>query len=268
MKLPHPAIFPLALAFATGCNRDRPAEPAAFDAGPARMSLARAMGFTSDEKPPPVAPTDADFVKLGKREIDWDLDKDDPAFDYVERYVESTRRYGLERNCVHAQPSRVENGRTLVDTRDSSDGNCKGTNAVRDTFAVFVDQDRLELADPTRGAPLGDWPDGSSPTGMPTPAPKEGPPIDQWVSPLPKAFEALQLVPLRVQFYGRGSYPVISIAAWHGPMTLASSPAQLAQDARKICEASAGFPLGVIATMDRSTVLRIRCPESTRWDHL
>ncbi len=42
---------------------------------------------------------------------------------------------------------------------------------------------------------------------MPTPSPKEGPQIQQWQSPLVKALESLQLVPLRVQFYGRGTYP-------------------------------------------------------------
>jgi hypothetical protein len=232
------------------------------------MSIAAAMGVTPSEKSTPIPPTDADFVKLGKREIDWDLDKADPARDYAERYIQSTRRYGAERPCVHAQPSRIENGRTLVDTRDSNANGCTGTNAVRDTLAVDADQDRLELADPTRGAPLADWPDGSNPAGMATPSPKEGPTIEKWASPLPKAFRALELVPLRIQFYGRGSYPMITIAGWHGPMALTASPAELAEDARKICEASAGFPLGVVTAMDRSVVFRVHCPESARWEHL
>lgn len=263
----------LSLAFAcTACNRTQPAEPTQFDAGPMHTTLSGALGLAQGlaqaEKPTPTPPTDADFVKLGTHVLDWDLDKDDPGRDYVERYIQSTRRYGLDRPCVHAQTSRIENGRTLVDTRDTSEGGCQGTNAVRDTFAVEPDQDRLELADPARGAPLADWPDGSSPGGMPTPEPKEGPGIKQWTSPLPKAITALELVPLRVQFYGRGSYPLVTIAGWHGSVTLTSTPAQLAQASKAICAASAGFPVGITTAMDRSVVLRIRCPESARWERL
>jgi hypothetical protein len=88
------------------------------------------------------------------------------------------------------------------------------------------------------------------------------------VSPIPKALEDLSLVPLRVQWYGRGSYTLVSVAGWHGTVTPTSSPADLAAAAQKLCKASAGFPLGIIATMDRATVLRIRCPATTRWQHL
>jgi hypothetical protein len=257
---------------ALGCNRTQPSEPAAFDAGPRRAgSLAEAIGLPSEKPPPPPPPTDADFVKLGQREVDWDLDPADRASDYVERYIQSVRRYGAERTCVSADPSRVENGRTLVDTRDTSDHGCKGTGAVRDTFAVDVGSDRLELADPARGAPLADWPDGSSPGGMAGTSPKEGPVMEQWKSPLQKALQGLLLTPLRVQFYGRGSYPLVSVAGWHGKLTLTSSPAELSSDAATICQAAAGFPMGIVATMDRSIVLRVRCSPSgptARWEHL
>jgi hypothetical protein len=275
---PFSAVAGLAIVVA-GCSRSQPSEPPTFDAGPLHMTMAQALasaaGFGSVEKPgPPPPPTDADFVKVGKREPDWDLDPTDPAEDYVERYILATQRYATERRCVHAQPSRVESGRTLVETRDSNESGCSGTNAVRDTFAVDVEHDHLELADPARGAPLADWPDGSRPGGMPTPSPKEGPPVDTWSSPLRPALTALELVPLRVQFYGRGSYPLISLAGWHGILTQASTPAQLEEVVTKVCKASAGFPVGIIATMDRSTVLRIRCSlggshdGSVRWEHL
>jgi hypothetical protein len=262
------------LVILAGCSRSQPAEPSPvdsgppFDAGPVHMSLAQALGLGTEKAPPPEPPTDADFVKLGTHEPDWDLDRADPATDYVERYIQATQRYKAERTCVHAQPSRIDGGRTLVETRDSSEEGCKGTGAVRDTFAVDIARDRLELADPARGDPLAEWPDGSRPNGMAAPSPKEGPQIGQWKSALPKALEALTLVPLRVQFYGRGSYPLISVAGWHGTVTPASSPEQLAAAAQKICHASAGFPLGIIETMDRSTVLRIKCPASTRWERL
>jgi hypothetical protein len=232
------------------------------------MTLAKAMGLeTSEKPPPPPPPTDADFVKPESRAIDWDLDPTDPAADYVERYIQSTRRYGEERPCVHAAPSRQEGARTLVDTRDSAENGCKGTDAVRDTFAVDVAHDRLELADPSRGAPLADWPDGSSTTSMAAPAPREGPPIDKWTSAIPKALKSLELAPLRVQFYGRGTYPVISVAGWYGGTTPTSPPALLAEDAKRICGASLGFPVGILSQKDRATVLRIKCPNSTRWDH-
>jgi hypothetical protein len=257
-----------------GCNRTQPSEPAppavaeAVDAGIPHLTLAQAAGLSGTEKAPEIPATDADFVKLGKRDIDWGLDQADPASDYVERYIQATRRYGTERPCVHAQPSRIANGRALVEARDSQEAGCNGTGAVRDTFAVDVAHDHLELADRAVGSPLGDWPDGSSPDGMPAPSPKEGPAIESWQSPLPKALRALKLVPLRVQFYGRGSYPLISIAGWHGSLTLTSTPAELESDAKTICQASAGFPVGIVATMDRSTVLRIRCPNTASWEHL
>ncbi len=268
IRIPVVCLFPVAIVLGPACNRSQPSEPVGFDAGPPHMTLAQAMGLSSEKPPPPPPPTDADFVKLGSRDIDWALDPKDPASDYVERYVQASRRYGAERTCVHAQPSRTDGVRTVVDTRDSSEPGCTGTNAVRDTFAVDVDHDRLELADPSRGAPLGDWPDGSSPEGMATPAPKEGPRIDQWGSPLVKALKGLDLVPLRVQFYGRGSYPVISLAGWHGTLTPTSNGADLAAVTKTICDASAGFPVGVIATMDRTTVFRVRCPAEGHFEHL
>jgi hypothetical protein len=270
-RLPPAAALAIAVA-AFGCNRTQPAEPGAFDAGPRHASsLSEAIGLSAEKPPPPLPPTDADFVKVGQHELDWDLDPADRASDYVERYIQATQRYRGERTCVSAQPSRVENGRSLVDTRDTSDHGCKGTGAVRDTFAVDVESDRLELADPSRGAALADWPDGSSPGGMPGSSPKEGPSIEQWQSPLLKALKGLLLVPLRVQFYGRGSYPVVSIAGWHGTLTPTSSPAELSSDAAALCQASAGFPMGILATMDRSLVLRVHCSANgptTRWEHL
>jgi hypothetical protein len=253
------------------CNRPAPseAEPpkaVAVDAGP--KTLAELMGVSSEKPPPPPPPTDADFVKLGSREPGWDLDATDPARDYVERYIVATQRYGKEAACVHAQPSKAEGGRTIVEARDSDQNGCTGTRAVRDTFAVDVAKNRLALADPAVGRPLGDWPDGSGAETMPGPEPKEGPSMEAWNTVLRKALKTLDLVPLRVQFYGRGSYPVITVAGWYGVVAPGSAPAQLTDVAKKICVASKQLPLGILASNDRSKVLRVRCPDAAAWETL
>jgi hypothetical protein len=238
------------------------------DAGPPAQDLASLARSVGELAPDPTV--DAGTLKVGKASIDWDLDAADPAMDYAERYIQATRRYKAEWRCVHAQPSRVEGGRTLVDVRDTHDDRCRGTGAVRDTFAVDVAQDHLDLADPSRGDPLTPWPDGSEPGGMPAAGPLEGPAMNEWhtQSPLPKALDELLLAPLRVQFYGRGSYPLITIAGWHASVMPTSSPAQLEDAAKKLCKASSNFPLGIVTAMDRSKVLRVKCPETTRWQDL
>jgi hypothetical protein len=207
--------------------------------------------------PPPL--TDAEVFPVGKREPDWDLDPADPARSYVELYVQSTSRYGADTPCVHAAASKVEGGKTLVETRDGAGDDthkCKGTNAVRDTFAVELDKDHLALADATRGKPLANWPDGSDPAGQPAPSPIEA---DLSTSPLREKLRAMQLVPLRLQRYGRGSYDVVSIAGWHADVAREASDATLDDAARRICAVTNGRPIGIFAGMDRETILRIRC---------
>jgi hypothetical protein len=99
-------------------------------------------------------------------------------------------------------------------------------------------------------------------------SPLEGPAIAEWKSPLQQAFQELQLSPLRVQFYGRGSYPLLTIAGWHASVTRASSAAELGAAAERLCKASVGFPLGIVTAMDRATVLRVKCPSRARWEDL
>ena len=234
------------------------------------MTLAQAMGLQNNEKPdPPPPPTDADFVKLGTREPDWDLDPSDPARDYVERYIQATRRYAAERPCVHAQASRVEGGRTLVDTRDSSENGCKGTGAVRDTFAADVEHDRLDLADPARGAPLADWPDGSNPGGMPG-AGSEGGATDRQVGVAdPKGAEeprarATPCAVLRArELPGDQRRRVAREDDAHVVPRRAGGGRD--GDLRRVVRVPAGDPRR--RTIGRPC-LRIKCPASTRWDHL
>jgi hypothetical protein len=216
---------------------------------------------------PPIDPKD--LAPVGKRPPDWDLDATDPARDYVERYIQSTSRYGAETACVHAQASsRSGDDEATVEARDTtSDAGCHGSDAVRDRFVVSVAQDRLRLADGSRGAPLAPWPDKSDPTAAAAPSPVEAD-MGSWRSPIREALVAMNLVPLRLQWFGRGSYPVVSIAGWRPPMALDGGASTLLDDARKLCAASNGQPLAIFGGMDRQHLLRIRCPAVARWDTL
>ena len=250
------------------CNHSpKEADKVVVDAAARPLTMQELLAG-NQKAPLPGPPTDADFVKVGSREPDWDLDAADPARDYVNRYILTTKRYGAETACVHAQASRRVAGRTLVETRDSDENGCKGTNAVRDTFAVDTANNRMDLADPAVGKPLADWPDGSGPTTLPGPEPKEGPLMNEWNTELRQELKGLQLVPLRVQFYGRGSYPLVSVAGWHATVTPTSTPAQLDDVAKRVCASSAQLPVGILASGDRSRVLRVQCPAQWRWQTL
>jgi hypothetical protein len=210
---------------------------------------------------PPLA--SSDVAPVG-RAPDWDLDRQDPAQDYVERYIQSTSRYGDETACVHAQASTKVGDRTLVEARDTAGTGCKGSNAVRDTFAVDVPKDRLALADPKAGKALGPWPDGSDPGGAPATSPQEA---NLSTSPLRDKLKAMQLVPLRMQRYGRGSYDVVTIAGWHADVFPEAGAADTDDVARRICAVSKR-PMGLFAGMDRKTILRVKCPGQGRFETL
>jgi len=246
-----------------------PPPPKVFDAGDRPKTLGDLLKPEKPTVPPPV--NSAELIKLGSHDPGWDLDPADPARDYVERYILSTQRYGKDTRCILAQASRVEGERSLVETRDVTGDEvhgCTGSHAVRDTFAVDVAHNRMALADPAVGQPLGDWPDGSGTEALPGAEPKEGPPMEEWNTGVRQAMKSLTLVPVRVQFYGRGSYPVVSVAGWHGTVTPASTPAQLDQAAKTVCAGSQNFPVGVMTAMDRTRILRIRCPGGARWETL
>ncbi len=92
-----------------------------------------------------------------------------------------------------------------------------------------------------------------------------------WKSTLNDAIRAQMLVPMRLQAYGRGSYPVVSLAGWYGTVQPGASPDTLRPLATALCAGNDGLPLGLLTVMDRSRILRIRCGKngpSTRWDTL
>jgi hypothetical protein len=92
-----------------------------------------------------------------------------------------------------------------------------------------------------------------------------------WKSPLNDALRTQQLVPMRVQAYGRGSYPVVSLAGWYGIVQSGASTDTLRPLATALCAGNGALPLGLLTVMDRSRILRIRCGRDgarTRWDGL
>jgi hypothetical protein len=212
--------------------------------------------------PPPLTPDDVPPVP--KREPDWDLATDDPARDYVFRYAVATKRYGESLDCTEIEPSAQQGDRRRVEVRTKA--GCAGSG-TRDVFVVDAAGDRLSVDDKSKRSALARWPDGSDAQG-PGNDVRQVDDLRKWQGPLGEEFRKLSLVPIRVQAYGRGTYPVVTIAGWHGGITPTASLEDLQGIAAEICKANAGLPMGIFANIDRSTMLRIRCPGSARWDRL
>jgi len=243
---PLPSAAPPPPGSAASAPTERPPRP---------MSSASAAAAASAAPPVPSPPPDVR------------IDPTDPAREYVARYVRATHRYGDKAACVVVAPSTFVDGKSLVETRNDASGACGKADDVRDRFRVTLATDRMSLDDSLHQPKLQPWPDGSDPDGPPK-AVADVQDLRKWKSKLGEAFRHLQLAPLRVQLYGRGSYPVISIAGWHGPVLRGMSPAELEAPAKALCEASDGDSMGVFAGVDRWTILRITCPGSARFESL
>jgi hypothetical protein len=200
-----------------------------------------------------------------KREPDWDLATDDAAHDYVLRYTVGTKRYGESLDCTEIAPSSQQGDRRRVEVRTKA--GCAGSGTLRDVFLVDVPGDRLSVDDKSTRNAVARWPDGSDPAG-PASDVRQVDDLRKWQGPLGEEFRKLLLVPIRVQAYGRGTYPVVTIAGWHGAVTPVATLEDLQGIAAEMCKANAGLPMGIFANVDRSRMLRIRCPGTARWDRL
>jgi hypothetical protein len=271
------AAFSLAGALGCGGCGKAPPEPAEDDAA-ARFSgsvLATAGGSgTSSRLPrddaghliprslPP--PDDSGALRKPNRDPDWALESDDPARDYVRRYVLGTKRYGDTLDCIEIAPSAVAGDRRRVEVKNAA--GCAAAGVARDVFLVDVGSDHLYVDDKSKRDPLARWPDGSDPEGPAGPV-REMDNLKQWRGPLKETIQRQLLVPIRVQTYGRGTYPVVTIAGWHGDVTPTASPEALHGLASRLCKATGGAPMAFFAGVDRSRLLRIRCPSGDyRWD--
>jgi len=248
-------LLPIAVVFAElGCHRTT--EPAEGDDSAAdASSKARATSSTAEVDAGPK-----------HREPDWVLDPADPARDYVGRYLRSTLRYGADTSCVILGSS-FRNGESVVEVRNPADATCGAPGALRDTFLVNVAEDRMSLDDPGHHPALRPWPDGSSPDGPPGPV-TDNQNLTRWKAPLHDVIEKLKLFPLRIQLYGRGTYPVISLAGWHDVFDPKGDISLLREPAKQLCEVNSGAPMAFIGGMDRTLVLRIDCPANPRWESL
>src|SRR5262249_11099583 len=159
-------------------------------------------------------------------------------------YVRATNRYGAKTACARASASRSDGGRALVDVAGGKDAPCSLGGAVLDTFAVRASADRPELAGPKRGAALAEWPARSAPGGPPggkVPAEDD---LHKWTSPLHELLSGMHFTAIRVQYYGRGSYPVVTLAGWRDPIRPGGAD-DLHDLAQKICGATKGAPVGL-----------------------
>jgi hypothetical protein len=252
-------------ASSTGAAAPSPSDSAAVAAAwRARHPRDDAGNLIPKSGPPPVDPSLLP-PKPG-REPDWDLDASDAARDYVRRYTLATKRYGASLECIDIRPSTRAGDKVLVEVRTAAA--CPGAGAVRDVFVADVAGDRLGVDDKAKRDALARWPDGSDPEG-PAKAVLNTSDMRKWNGSLKDAvFGKLQLVVIRVQMYGRGSYPVITLAGWHGAVNESATPDDLRSLDDDLCRANEGAPLGIIAGIDRAHILRIRCPGPPRWDRL
>ena len=200
------------------------------------------------------------------RPPDWDLDPDDPARDYVRRYAFFTKRYGDSVDCVDFGVSQPAGDRRRVEVKTAA--TCAGAGTQRDVFLVDLAGDRLGVDDSSKRDPLTRWPDGSSADGPPAEMIREIYRMNDWKSPLKESVQRHRLVPIRVQSYGRGTYAVITLAGWYDVVQLDAPPDVLRPFAEDLCRATGGMPIGIFAAVDRTRMLRIRCPAATFWDKL
>jgi hypothetical protein len=209
---------------------------------------------------------------LPTHDPDMDLDLDDPSRDYVTRYVQATKRYGDKTDCVAYGKSYDKSGRRAVEVRDDptpqgSHASCVGTSdALKDTFLVDVGADRLTLDSKQGHAPLAKWPDGSDPDAKAAPTASYDD-FRVYKSPLVDELNKMKLTAIRVQMFGRGTYPLVSLAGWRDPLPANGKPDDVKPTTAKLCAANAGRPLSFVAGINRSTTLRVRCPSGeARWD--
>jgi hypothetical protein len=250
------------------CSRRTPAEPSA-DAGVGAGSGIRIVNSAPAIRHEHFVPPSLATGKIPpppKREPDWGLDPSDPARDYADRYIHATNRYGPQTPCVLLSKSLFKDGRSLVDAANDPSGSCGPPGQVRETFEIDVAADRLSLVDPGHHDALLKWPDGSDPEGPPVPTIAETTDTKGWKSPLRKAFADLQLAPIRLQYYGRGSYLVVTLAGFHGVLALDSPSDTLDAFARTLCAADDNGSFGTFWGEDRADMLRVRCPDSGKWE--
>jgi hypothetical protein len=241
-----------------------PADPSAASAAWRNRSPRDDAGHLVPKTPPPPDPGGA-MIPTPSREPDWDLDTADTARDYVRRYTLGTKRYGETLECIEVGASQPSGDQRRVEVKMAA--GCPGAGTVRDVFLVDVAGDRLSVDDKSKRDPLVRWPDGSDPEGPANPT-RSVDDMRKWTGPLRDAFRDLLLVPIRVQAYGRGTYAVITLAGWHNQVQPTTPASDLKSVADRLCKANNNAPLGVFGGLDRSTMLRIRCPAAARWDKL
>jgi hypothetical protein len=227
------------------------AEPAPMERPAAAI---RDAGADADAAPPPGDP-------------DWRFDPEDPAKDYVGRYLRATLRYGADTACVLLSRSTIKNGESVVEVRNPADGSCGHPAELRDTFVANVAADRMRIEDAAHRPPLRPWPDGSAPDSAPSMVASVSE-MHTWKNPLHDVVKKQQLYPVRVQLYGRGTYPVITIAGWHAAFDPAGDVTALQPAAKMLCDATRGAPMAFLAELDRHTLLRVECPGRARWEKL
>jgi hypothetical protein len=206
-------------------------------------------GGPSDGAPP---------VDAASPPIGIDLDGEDPARDYVKRYVFATKQYGDKTDCILLGKSTERDGKRAVEVRETP--KCGKGNAVRDVFYVDVAGDRLTVDDPTTRASLQPWPDGSAPDGPPAQI-TEYMTLREWRAPLGDELAKLKMSPIRVQIYGRVTYPLITVTGWRAPLSHETKDDELRKAGQELCMTTEGRPFALTSATEIWALLRFKCPE-------
>jgi hypothetical protein len=259
----RPRALWVAVIALLGCSKAPPEPPK-----PKPTAFAEDGGSTL---PVLVAPTAAPPPSLAdggaaemRSDLGWDLDPEDPARDYVRRYIRATSRYADKTDCVLIGKSADRGGKRAVEVRETP--GCGGANTVRDVFYVDVGGDRLTVDDPATRAPLKAWPDASRPDQAAAPVTSINS-IREWRTPVSELLEKWQLSPVTVQLYGRGTYVVVTLTGWRKPLAHEASNDELRAAGQKLCAANQGKNLALKEAMVEGVWLRYKCPDGTfRWD--
>jgi hypothetical protein len=224
------------------------------------------------------AAADAFDIGMPKAPPTWDLDRVDRAADVARYYLAGTRG-AAALDCHTVGPS-VALPSDAGDAGDAGSADARRVPIKRKPGAapacadagagdgVFIVRggDCVTRAG-GGGPPLAPWPDGSGACEAARPVASLDP-RTEWKNPIRDALVAMDLVPIRVELFGHGTYPIVTIAGWRNALKPGKPGPDFGPAIARLCNASAQRPFGIFAGLDRTLLLRVRCTSGPVWENL